>query len=174
MEFEVVKSEIMYRGRAFDVRRDEIRMPDGRTGLIDVVDHSGAITILPVDEQGRVWFVRQYRHPTGGMLLELPAGTLEPDENPDLAAVREIREEIGMTAASLEQLGAFYLAPGYSTEFMYVYLATGLSPAPLAMDDDEFLTVEKIPLAEAYQMIETGEINDAKSIVTLLLARKRL
>lgn len=174
MGFEVLKSEKMYSGRAFDVRQDEIRMPDGRTALIDVVDHSGAITILPVDETGQVWFVRQYRHPTGGMLLELPAGTLEPDEDPQLAALREIREEIGMTAERLEQLGAFYLAPGYSTEYMYIYLATGLSPAPLEMDDDEFLTVEKIPLAEAYQMIETGQINDAKSIVTLLLARQRL
>jgi ADP-ribose pyrophosphatase len=171
MKVEVLQSEIRYRGRAFNVRQDEIRLPDGRSAQLDVVDHSAAITIVPVDEVGDIWFVRQYRHPTQKLLLELPAGTLEPNEQPEAAALREIREEIGMAAAEMRLLGEFFLAPGYSTEYMYVYLATGLSPAPLAQDDDEFIFVEKYPAQVAYQRLNSSEYQDAKTLLGLYLAR---
>lgn len=174
MEVEILNTHNVYQGRAFGVRQDEIRLPDGRTAWMDVVEHSGAVTIIPVDAAGEIWFVRQYRHPAGRLLLELPAGTLEADEDPAAAAGREIREEIGMAASEIELLSEFYLAPGYSTEYMFVYLASGLSPAPLAQDDDEFLFVEKIPAREAYRLLDAGELRDAKTLLGLQLARARL
>lgn len=169
-DFETISSETKYQGRAFSIRQDRLRLPDGRETKLDVVEHTGAVTLIPVDEHGQIWFVRQYRHPAGETLLELPAGTLEPGEAPDVGALREVREETGMAAQTLELLGDFYLAPGYSTEHMYVYLATGLRDDPLQQDEDEFLSVEKIPLERVFQMAENGELKDAKSLAALMLA----
>jgi ADP-ribose pyrophosphatase len=174
MTFETLHSEKTYRGRAFEVRRDQVRLPNGSTAHLDIVEHSGAVTLLPVDAQGRVWFVRQYRHAAQLELLELPAGTLEPGEPPEACARREIREEIGMSAGRLQKLGAFFLAPGYSTEFMHVFLATDLSPAPLPGDENEILRVERLPLGEVYKMAAGERIQDAKSLAALLLARPHL
>ena len=132
MSFERVDSEMGYQGRAFNVRRDTVRLPDGQLARLDIVEHVGAVTILPLDETGRIWFVRQYRHAAGKVLLELPAGTLEAGEAPEACAAREVREEIGQAAGELQKLGEFFLAPGYSTEYMHVYLATGLHSRPAA------------------------------------------
>ena len=140
----------------------------------DIVEHVGSVIILPLDADGQLIFVRQYRHAAGLDLLELPAGTLDKDELPETCATREVREETGMAAGKLESLGGFYLAPGYSTEYMYVYLATDLRYDPLEADADEFLTVERFPLKEALSMFESGEIQDAKSLAAILLARKHL
>lgn len=174
MPFELLKSEILMKGRAFCIRRDYLKTPDGRETKYDIIEHSGSVVILPVDENGNLLLVRQYRHATGGDLLELPAGTLDEDEDPEVCAAREIREETGMAAGKLTRLGDFYLAPGYSTEFMVVFLATDLSHNPLDADDDEFLSVESIPIAKAIQMAERGEIPDAKSLAALLIARSPL
>ena len=140
----------------------------------DIIEHGGSVVIIPVDEKGNVLLVRQYRHATGGELLELPAGTLDDNEDPEVCAAREIREETGMAAGELTKLGEFYLVPGYSTEFMVVFLATGLSHNPLEADADEFWSVESIPIAEAIKMAERGEIPDAKSLAALFLARPSL
>lgn len=164
----------MYRGRAFDVRRDEVSLPGGRKTLLDVVVHVGAVTILPFDSSARIWLVRQYRHPAGMEILELPAGTLEKGEEPRDCAHREIQEEIGMAAGSLSEIGAFYLAPGYSTEFMHVYLARDLVPSRLVADEDEFLTVVKMPVQEVLEAARTGRIVDAKSLAALFLAKPYL
>lgn len=172
--FELINSEAMYKGRAFNVRRDLVRAPDGQEMRLDIVEHTGAVTILPLDEDGQVWFVRQYRHASGQMLLELPAGTVEPGEEPDVCAAREIREEIGMAAGKLEKMGSFFLAPGYSTEYMHVYLATNLTPDPLPGDSDEFLSVEKISRSELAGMLARNEIQDAKSLAVICLAHARL
>lgn len=171
MTFTVRRSETVYVGRAFRVRRDELKLPDGRLVWFDVVAHRGAVVILPIDEEGNLWFVRQYRHPAGRELLELPAGTLDEDESPEDCARREIREEIGMAADEFIPLGGFYLAPGYSTEYLHIFLARHLTPSPLAADADEFLFVERLPLSAVLQKIEQGEIQDAKSLAALLLAR---
>jgi ADP-ribose pyrophosphatase len=130
--------------------------------------------MLPIDEHGNLFFVRQYRHAAGADLLELPAGTRDEDESYEACAKREMREETGMAAGKLEKLGDFYLAPGYSTEFMVVYLATDLSHDPLEADADEFLQVEKIPVKKAIEMAQRGEVPDAKSLAALFLARPRL
>jgi ADP-ribose pyrophosphatase len=174
VSLEVLKSETIYKGRAFDVRKDQVRLPNGHVIHLDIIDHRDAVTILPVDQDGMVWFIRQYRHATGKYLLELPAGVAEPGEPPDVSAKREIREEIKMAAGKLQKIGGFYLAPGYSTEYMHLYLATGLYPEALLGDEDELLSVEKISAKQALTLGETGQIEDAKSLVALFWARPYL
>jgi ADP-ribose pyrophosphatase len=174
MDFKTLSSELIYRGRVFDVLRDTVALPDGNTAQLDVVKHNGGIAIVPLDEQGRVWFVRQYRHPAGMRLLELPAGTLEPGEQPEAAAQREVREEIGMAAGKIRPLGGYFLAAGYSSEFLRFFLATDLRPDPLPGDADEFIAVEAIPAAQAFRMIEAGQFQDAKTVLGLYLARPYL
>jgi ADP-ribose pyrophosphatase len=163
--------EKVYQGRAFDVRRDRVRLPNGEMTQMDIVEHVGAVTLIPIDERERILFVRQYRHAAGRHLLELPAGTLEVDELPIECARREVREETGMAAENLQKIGEFFLAPGYSTEYMYIYLATELRPDPLPGDQDEFLHRVPVEVEQAYKLILDGEINDAKSIAAMMLAR---
>jgi ADP-ribose pyrophosphatase len=172
--FDTLGSEHIYTGRAFGVRRVLVRLPDGKEKYYDLVDHARAITLVPVDDLGNIYFVRQFRIGSNSDLLELPAGLVEPGENPDDTAGREIREEIGMAAAHLLKLGEVFLAPGYSTEFLAIYLATGLYPAPLQADADEFLQVEAIPVSQAMLMAESGAIQDAKTLAALFLARPHL
>lgn len=174
MMFELIKSEVIYPGRAFTIRRDHLRLPDGRTTKFDIVEHHGSVVLLPVDANGNLIFVRQYRHAAGLDLLELPAGTLDEGEKPEDCARREIREETGMAAGKLEDIGGFYLAPGYSTEYMYVYLATDLRYDPLEADADEFLQIERIPIQRALEMAQKGEIPDAKSLAAFLMAKPEL
>ena len=174
MSFELLKSEILLKGRAFTIRRDYLKTPDNRETKFDIIEHGGSVVIIPVDENGNVLLVRQYRHAASMDLLELPAGTLDDGEPPEVCAAREIREETGMAAGKFVELGSFYLAPGYSTEYMHVFLATDLSEDPLEADDDEFLSVESVPLAEAIRMAERGEMPDAKSLAALLMARSHL
>ena len=175
MKFQLIESETIFKGRAFSIRRDNLRTPDGRTTKFDIVEHHGSVVLLPIDKDGNLLFVRQYRHAAVDDLLELPAGTLDgPDELPLHCAAREVREETGMAADKLVELGKFFLAPGYSTELMTVFLATELRFDPLAPDADEFLQVEKIPLAEALALAESGQMPDAKTLAALLMARPHL
>lgn len=171
MPFELIRSEMLMQGRAFKIRRDYLKTPDGRETKFEIIEHGGSVILVPMDADGNLLFVRQYRHAAGVDLLELPAGTRDGDEPFEECAAREIREETGMEAGNLRKVGEFYLAPGYSTEFMVVYIATDLKYNPLEADDDEFLSVEKIPIREAIQRAERGEIPDAKSLAALLLAK---
>ena len=172
--FELINSEPVFQGRAFKIRRDRMKMPDGRQTNFDIVEHTGSVVILPIDEQGNLLFVRQYRHAAGMDLLELPAGTRDGDEPHEVCAAREIREETGMAAGKMERIGDFYLAPGYSTEFMAVFLATDLKHDPLQADEDEFLQVEKLTVKKAFELALHGEMPDAKTLAALFLARARL
>jgi ADP-ribose pyrophosphatase len=174
MPFELIKSETLLKGRAFTIRRDWLKTPDGRETKYDIIEHTGSVVIIPLDADGNLLFVRQYRHAAGMDLLELPAGTLDEGEAPEVCAAREIREETGFAAGKLEKIGEFYLAPGYSTEFMVVFFATDLRYDPLQADADEFLSVEKIPVKKALELAERGNMPDAKSLAALLLARSRL
>jgi ADP-ribose pyrophosphatase len=167
----VLRTEILYRGPVFDVRKDDIKLPNGKISQINIIDHRDAVTMIPVDNLGMVWFIRQYRHPVKKVLLELPAGVTEAGESPKLGAQREIREEIGMSARKLKRIGGFYLAPGYSTEYMHVYLATDLHPDPLPGDEDEFISVVKFSVKESLSLAETGQLQDSKSLVALFWAR---
>ena len=171
MAIEVIDRKTIYHGRAFNVRRDEVRLQNKNTAHLDIIEHVGAVTILPLDADGRILFIRQYRHAAGKELLELPAGTLDPGELPEKCALREIREETGFAADKLVKIGEFFLAPGYSTEFMVVYLATDLHPDPLPGDEDEFITLEPVPIPQAYEMALKGGLQDGKSLAALLLAQ---
>ena len=174
MVFKVLDSQLVYQGRAFNVRRDQVALPDGSSAWWDIVEHVDSIMVIPVDTDGYLWFVRQYRHPAAQEVLEMPAGVLEHGESPEACASREIREEIGMTAGKLQKIGEFFLAAGYSSEYMHVYLATDLRPDPLQADADEFLSVEKISIAEAYRMAENNRVRDAKTLAGLFLSRTYL
>src|SRR5215216_4434602 len=174
MPFEFISSEVLLKGRVFKIRRDTLKAPDGREAKYDIIEHGGSVVIVPIDNDGNLLFVRQYRHAAGLDLLELPAGTRDGEEPYETCAAREIREETGMEASRLERVGDFYLAPGYSSEFMAVFLASELRSNPLQADDDEFLEVEKIPVKHAAAMFERGEVLDAKSLAAWLLAKPHL
>jgi ADP-ribose pyrophosphatase len=174
MAYDLIQTNVVFKGRVFDVRQDEVLLPNGRQTRVDLVDHAEAVTILPLDQDGSIWFIRQYRHPAGRHLLELPAGVLEQGELPEIGAARELREETGMAAGHLKKLGAFYLAPGYSNEYLHAFLATDLRVDPLQADEDEFIECVKVQAAESVMMAERGLIEDAKSLAALLLARPYL
>ena len=174
MNFKILKRENTYQSRAFNIQKVDLHLPDDRTVTYDLVDHNDSISIVPLDQDGNIWFVRQYRLGPDEILLELPAGVLEDGEPPEEGASREIREEIGQSAGQLILLGDFYLAPGYASERMFVFLATQLAHAPLDADDDEFLQLEAIPASEALQMAREGHFHDAKTIASLFLAEKYL
>lgn len=174
MPFELINSEILMKGRAFTIRRDTMKTPTGGETKFDIVEHGGSVIIVPVDNDGNILFVKQYRHAAGIEMLELPAGTRDGDEPFEVCAAREIREETGMQAGKLTHIGSFYLAPGYSTEYMGVFLAEDLSHNPLEADDDEFLSVEKMPLQQVMDLVKSGKMPDAKTLAALMLAKSHL
>jgi ADP-ribose pyrophosphatase len=174
MSYRVKHTEQVFQGKVFAVRIDQVDKPTGETMRVDVVEHHDAVVLIPVDDEGRIWFIQQYRHPIGKRLLELPAGTLDPGEEPEVCAVRECREEIGMFPGQLTPLGGAFLAPGYSTEYLHFYLAKDLSEAPLTPDRDEDISIECLTWDEATTRIARGEFEDAKSLAGLFLARKML
>jgi ADP-ribose pyrophosphatase len=169
LEFITLRSEIGYHGRAFTVRKDTLKLPDGRETIYDIIDHPGAVAIIPVDKDGNIYFVRQFRPATGEVLLELPAGTLEKGEDPLDCAAREIQEETGFAARTFTPLGAVWLAPGYSTEYLHFFLATDLYPSRMNADEDEFISVDEISYGKAVEMARSGLIKDGKSLAGLFL-----
>ncbi len=166
-------TERIFEGRTISLRRDEVELGAGRRTTREVVEHPGAVAIL-VWDGGRLALVRQWRHATGGLLLELPAGTLEPGEEPLAAARRELAEEIGRAAATWVPGPVFFTAPGFCTELMHTFLATDLADAAGAADDDEELEMRWHTLAEALAAVDGGEIRDAKSIAGILWLARRL
>ena len=174
MPFELIKSETLLQGRAFKVKRDYLKTPNGDETKLEIIEHGGSVVLVPIDGEGNLLLVRQYRHAAQQDLLEFPAGTRDEDEPFEECAAREIREETGMEAGKLQKVGDFYLAPGYSTEFMAVFLATELKHNPLQADFDEFLQVEKVPVKKAVELFQAGEVHDAKSLAAWLLAKPHL
>jgi ADP-ribose pyrophosphatase len=170
MKPELVQSKTIYRGKVFSVQQDQVRLPNGKVMQLDIVDHPVAVVLVPVDAQGNIYLIRQYRHSAGGEILELPAGVTEAGELVEASARRELREEIGMQANTIRPIGEFFIAPGYTTEYLYIYLATDLTPAPLPGDEDEFIEVLPTPISQAYAMAQNGQIRDAKTLAALLLA----
>ena len=170
MDYATKKSELVFQGKVFNIRVDEVEKIPGETMRVDVVEHGGAVVILPIDNDDQIWFVDQYRYPARRRLLELPAGTLVPGEDPEDCAIRECREEIGMSPAHLTQLGGLYLAPGYSTEFVQIYLAQDLTPSPLAQDENEDIKIQRLTVSEVKERIKKGQIHDSKTLAGLFLA----
>ena len=169
-----VESKIVYQGRIVNLRVDTVRLPNGRLTTREIADHSHSVCIVPVDGQGNVLLVRQYRKPAEAELLEVPAGGIDDGETPEETVIRELQEEIGFTAARLRHLSSSWVAPGWSTEYIHAYLATDLRPASLSPDDDENISVVPVPLDRILGLIDSGEIRDMKSIASLLLALRLL
>ncbi len=168
-----VRSTIVYRGRVVSLRIDEVELPGGKIVQREVVEHRGAVALVALDVNENVLLVRQTRPATGGELLEIPAGTLEAGEDPAACARRELQEETGFSAERLEPLVGFFVAPGYSSEFIHVYVARDLRVAHAQGDEDEEIELVREPLDAALQRIASGEIRDAKTIAALLAYRQR-
>ena len=169
----IISSEKVFEGRVFNVTVDTVSEGE-HTYKREVVHHTGSAVIIPVHDDGTVVLVRQYRHPAVRYLLEAPAGTLANGERPELGAARELQEDLGLTAARLEKLAEFFVSPGFLEEKMWVFLATDFSEGKQNLDDDEFLDLVRLPMAEALEMITSGEIQDAKTIIGLMLAAPRV
>jgi ADP-ribose pyrophosphatase len=174
MEYSILKTERIFEGKIFSVRIDEVQKSSGESMRVDIVEHGGAVVIIPIDDDERILLVNQYRHPIGKYLLELPAGTLDESESLEDCAVRECREEVGLAPGRIEHLGGFYLAPGYSTEYLELYLATELHEDPLPQDVDEDLSVKRYSIDEAIEKIRAGELEDAKTIAGLMMLKQYL
>ncbi len=175
MSFEtVLASERVYEGRILNLRVDEIRTSNGVEALREIVENSAAVAIVALDDRQRVVLVKQYRHAVRSLVVEIPAGKLDGAEDPLEGAQRELREETGFRAGSYQTLGKFYPAPAWSTEFVYLYLATELIPGPAQLEADEAIELLHVSLAEAIEMIHSGAITDGKTIAALLLAQQGL
>jgi ADP-ribose pyrophosphatase len=165
-----ISTRRIYEGRVLNLRVDEVRLENGNLGKREVVEHLGATAIVPILEVGEVILVRQYRYPIGIDLLEIPAGTLKANENPKECAVRELEEETGYRCEEITKLTECFLAPGYSSEKIHIYLARRLTKTKTRMDEDESIILERYRFSDALEKIRTGEIRDAKSIVGLQAA----
>jgi len=170
---EFIDSKKIFSGRIFDVTVDTVREGD-RTYVREVVHHRGSAVMVPAFDDGTIAMVRQYRHPAVKYLLELPAGTLDDKERPEEGAARELEEELGVVAGKLEKLCEFFVSPGFCEEKMWLYLATDLKETKQRLEDDELIEVVRLPIDQALQMITNGEIEDAKTIIGLLLAAPRV
>ncbi len=169
-----LNSTPIYDGAIIRVRVDQVELENGRPAKREVVDHVDGVTVLPLDDQGNVYMVRQFRYPFGRTFLELPAGKLDPGEDALTGAVRELREETGLTADTLTYLGGYAVSPGFCTETLHIYLARGLHSGQASPDEDEFLAVERYPLDKLYKMVLAGEIADAKTAIGILQAQALL
>ena len=170
---ELLSREEVFGGRLISVVRDTVREGE-QTYLREVVRHPGGAAAVPFFEDGSVAFVSQYRHPARKYVLELPAGKLDPGERPAETAARELEEELGLVAGRLEQLSEFYTTPGFCEERLWVFLATDLRETALRREEDEIIEVVRMPFARALEMAVAGEFEDAKTIIGLLLAARRL
>ena len=170
---QILDSKEIFRGRIFEVTLDTIREGD-KTYEREVVHHPGSAVIIPVFQDGTIALVRQYRHPAVRYLLEAPAGTLRRGEVPEEGAARELEEELGVVAGRMEKLSEFFVSPGFCEEKMWVYLATELIETEQRLEDDEILDVVRLPYSQALGMITSGEIEDAKTIIGVMLAAPRV
>jgi len=160
-------SKHIYTGIVVNLNVDTVTLPNGVTVDLEIVRHPGAAAVVPLKDDGTVILIRQFRHAAGGFIYEIPAGKLHTGEDPSVCAIRELEEEIGYRAESLELLFSIFTAPGFTDEVIHIYKATGLTIGRQQLDRDEVLEVIEMPLSEAIGMIETGAIRDAKSIVGL-------
>ena len=169
-----VKKNYIYQGKILTVRRDDAQLPDGKPCIREIIEHSGGVAVAAVTDDNKMILVRQYRKAAEQDILEIPAGRRENNEDPMIAAMRELREETGYTAQKFSHLTSFYATIGYCTEVIHVYLATGLTPGETDFDEHEAIEMECYPIDELKQMIFDGEIVDGKTITAILLAAEKL
>ena len=161
-------SQLIYEGRAVKLRVDTVQMPSGRETAREIVEHEDCVAIIAIDAENSVLLVRQFRKPIEKELLEIPAGGIDSGEDAVAAVRRELQEETGYLPGKVEKLGGFYSAPGYCTEYLYLYLATDLTPSQLYAEDTENIRLIRVPVSQIPELITSGRICDAKSIAGLL------
>ena len=170
----LLTSKSIYEGKVVKLRLDRVDLPNGHVVELEVIRHQGAAAVVPIDQDGCVLMVRQYRHATGGWILEVPAGKLDAGEEPDVCARREVEEETGHRSGTLEPLGWIWTTPGFTDERIWLYLARDLTATAQRLEDDEVLTVERVPIADAVERAARGQIADGKSVCALLRAARVL
>ncbi len=163
-----IRKIYVFKGRIVNVRNDDAQLSNGKIVSREVVEHRGGVGILPITAQGEVLLVKQYRYPYEELLLEIPAGKLEPGETPFETGVRELQEETGMNATRYFDLGIDYPSPGYCNEKIHLYAADGLIEIGQHLDEGEFLNVLSVPLTEALTMVYNGELKDSKTVIALM------
>jgi len=174
MSAKVNHTRTLYQGRVFTLAQENVTLGNGNTTDLDVIHHPGAAAMVPLTDDGQLIILRQYRHAMRRDIWEIPAGTLEPGEDPESCARREVEEETGYRPARLVKLGQIIPVPGYSNETISLYLCTDLTPTEQNLDRDEQIAVQAIPLSKALEMISSGEIQDAKTIAGLFMTRHHL
>ena len=162
-----VETQRLYEGKVLNLRRDTVLLENGAQATREVVEHNGGVGVLAIDDQNRVLMVRQYRYGIGRISLEIPAGKREGNEDPALCGRRELEEETGYQAKDFRPFGSLDVSPAYDSEVIYLFLAKELTPAKQNLDEDEFLTVERVPLEEALALCQNGTITDSKTLVAL-------
>lgn len=170
MEHRRLGTERVYDGKLLRIDRDQVLLPNGRETVLEMVRHPGASAVVPFVTGDEILLVRQFRYATEGYILEAPAGTLDPGEEPEACARREVEEEVGHRVGSLERLGCIYTTPGFTDERIHLWTAHDLTPARQELDADEVLTVVRLPFEDALERVRIGEITDAKTICALMLA----
>jgi ADP-ribose pyrophosphatase len=165
-------SKIVYRGEIVNVRKDEVTLPGGRKTVREIAEHSNAVAVVAVDNDGNLLLERQFRQAAGKELLEIPAGGIEPGEEPERAVVREMQEETGFLPRRVEKMGGFFCAPGWATEYLYLFLATDLIPSRLTAEDTDEIELRAVPPEKIEELIRSGAIEDSKSIAGLLMYLK--
>ena len=169
-EEKTLKSEKIYEGTIINLRRDKVTVQGG-TSYREIIEHNGGAVIAALTEDKKLVMVRQYRKPADKVMLEVPAGKIDPGEKPLDAAVRELKEETGYTAAKVEFLTQFYPSVGYSEEVLYLYLCTGLTPGETNFDENEAIDIEEVELDRLFKMAMSGEIDDAKTLIAILMVK---
>ena len=169
MSDKTLSSQQIYDGRILKLRLDTVRLPSGRVSKREIVEHDDSIAIVAIDGDDNVLLVKQFRKAVEKEVLEIPAGGIEPGEEPVAAVKRELREETGFLPQRVERIGGFYSAPGYSSEFLHLFIASDLTPEKLQAEDTESIKVERVPVSQILELIRTGAISDAKSVAGLLM-----
>ena len=169
MSEKTLSSQQIYDGRILKLRLDTVRLPSGRVTKREIVEHDDSIAIVAIDGDDNVLLVKQFRKAVEKEVLEIPAGGIEPGEEPVAAVKRELREETGFLPQRVERIGGFYASPGYSSEFLHLFVASDLTPEKLQAEDTESIKVERVPISQILELIRTGAINDAKSVAGLLM-----
>lgn len=162
-----LSSEQLYKGKILSLYKDSVELSDGKQSMREYVKHSGGASVLAVDEQENIYLVSQFRYPYREQILEIPAGKREYGEDPELCAIRELKEEAGLIAGNIELISVVYPTPAYTDEKIYVYLAKDLTSTQAKLDEGEFLNVIKIPFSEAYNMALQGKIHDSKTLIAI-------
>ncbi|MCS7201592.1 MAG: NUDIX hydrolase [Dictyoglomus sp.] len=163
----ILREKLVYKGKIVNIKEVEVELPNGKIGKREIVEHPGAVAILPIDQEGGIFFVKQYRMCTGEILLEIPAGKLNYGEDPYQCAIRELEEEIGYKAKDLKLIHAFFTSPGISNEILYLFEAKDLEKTQINPDEDEFLEIIIIKRENLKKLIKENKIKDAKTLIAL-------